>query len=152
MLGTRALVGVAARSFAEVSNDISLAQYRVLVLIDGRGPQSMGELAESLGVNPSTVTRVCDVLVEKKFIRRGPVNDDRRTVSATLTPKGQKLVDEVMEHRRRLVDEILTRMTPQGQRRLAQGLSELAEAAGELSDQAFTLGWSIGHASEHPGA
>ncbi len=46
---TRALVGVAARSLAEVNDDVTLPQYRVLVLLDGRGPQTMGELAEALG-------------------------------------------------------------------------------------------------------
>jgi DNA-binding MarR family transcriptional regulator len=143
MLGTRALVGVAARSLAEVSEDVSLAQYRVLVLIDGHGSQTMGELAESLAVNPSTVTRMCDVLVNKKFIRRGPARDNRRTVSAELTARGQKVVDQVMVRRRRLIAEAVDRMEPDAQRRLARSLAEFAEAAGELSDHAWTLGWSI---------
>ena len=57
LAATRAMVGPAARSLSDVSNDISLAQYRVLVLLEGRGPQTMGALAESLDVNPSTATR-----------------------------------------------------------------------------------------------
>ena len=143
MLGTRALVGVAARSLAEVSDDVSLAQYRVLVLIDGHGPQTMGELADRLGVNPSTVTRVCDVLVTKRLIRRGPARDNRRTVSAELTARGDKLVSQVTERRRRLIAEALEHMKPDSQRRLASGLADFAAAAGELSDHAWTLGWSI---------
>ena len=143
ILGTRALVGVAARSLAEVSDDVSLAQYRVLVLIDGLGPQMMGELADRLGVKPSTVTRVCDVLVTKRLIRRGPASDNRRTVSAELTARGKKLVAQVTEGRRRLIAQALGQMEPDGRRRLALGLAEFAEAAGELSDHAWTLGWSI---------
>ena len=60
---TRALVGVAARSLAIINDDVSLAQLRVLVLIDERGPQTMGQIATNLAVSPSTVTRVCDLLV-----------------------------------------------------------------------------------------
>jgi DNA-binding MarR family transcriptional regulator len=143
MNATRALVGLAARSLAEVSDDVSLAQYRVLVLLEGHGRQTMGELADSLGVNPSTVTRVCDVLVDKKFIRRRSATGNRRTVWAELTAPGQKLVDQVMARRLGLIDDALARMTPEAQRRLARSLTEFAEAARELGDLAWTLGWPI---------
>lgn len=143
MTTTRALVGLAARSLAEVSDDVSLAQYRVLVLLEGLGPQTMGELAQCLGVNPSTVTRVCDVLVQKKFIRRQVAAGNRRTVRAELTALGQKRVDQVMNRRRQLIDAALGRMTPEAQGHLVRGMAEFAEAAGELSDHAWTFGWSI---------
>jgi DNA-binding MarR family transcriptional regulator len=143
MTATRVLVGLAARSLAEVSNDVSLAQYRVLVLLDGHGPQTMGQLADSLGVNPSTVTRVCDVLVHKKFMRRQSAKGNRRTVRAELTARGQKLVDQVMARRRRLIDAALARMTPEAQSRLVRSLAELADAAADMSDLAWTFGWSI---------
>ncbi len=147
---TRALVGIAARSLAEVSDDVSLAQYRVLVLVHGRGPQAMGDLAASLDVNPSTVTRVCDVLVEKRLIRRRTAPDNRRTVCAELTSRGRNLVDQVMERRRLLIEDALAAMTPQAQRQLARSLDEFAAAAGEASDHAWTLGWSLQEA--HPGS
>ena len=143
MTATRALVGLAARSLAEVSDDVSLAQYRVLVLLDGLGPQTMGQLAEYLGVNPSTVTRVFDVLVDKRFIRRRSAEGNRRSVRAELTALGRKRVDQVMSRRRQLIEAALARMTPEAQERLVRSLAEFAEAAGELSDHAWTLGWSI---------
>lgn len=143
MTATRALVGLAAQSLAEVSDDVSLAQYRVLVLLDGLGPQTMGQLAEYMGVNPSTVTRVCDVLVDKKLIRRRSGEGNRRTVRAELTALGQKRVDQVMNRRRQLIDAALARMAPEAQGRLVRSLAEFAEAAGELSDHAWTFGWSI---------
>lgn len=140
---TRALVGVAARSLAEVNDDVTLPQYRVLVLLHGRGSQTMGELADALEVNPSTVTRVCDVLVDKALIRRAPARDNRRTVCAELTTGGRRLVDHVMNRRRRLVDDALARMPADAQRRLARALAELAEALGEVSADAWMLGWPI---------
>lgn len=143
MAATRALVGIAARSIAAVSEDATVVQLRVLVLIEGKGPQTMGQLAKSLDVNRSTVTRVCDVLVDKKLIHRGPAKDNRRTVSAALAPRGRRLVEQMTRHRRRLIDEALEKMTPESRRRLARGLSEFAVAAGEVSDAAWTLGWSM---------
>jgi DNA-binding MarR family transcriptional regulator len=50
---TRALVGLAARSLAAASDDVSLAQHRVLVLLEDRGAQTMGVLAELLGIRRS---------------------------------------------------------------------------------------------------
>lgn len=142
--GMRALVGIAARSLAEVLDDVSLPQYRVLVLLHGRGPLPMGELAASLDVNPSTVTRVCDVLVDKKLIRRLPAADNRRGVCAHLTARGRRLVDQVMHHRAALIENALGGMSQEGKRQLGLRLNQFAQAAGEVGDDAWTLGWSAG--------
>lgn len=142
LTATRALVGIAARSLAEVVDEVTLPQFRVLVLLDSRGALNMSELATALDVNPSSVTRVCDVLVDKKLIRRGQAEGNRRTVEATLTAAGRGLLEQVMNQRRRLIDKALSRMTPQAQRRLARGLADFADAAGEVWDHAWTLGWA----------
>jgi DNA-binding MarR family transcriptional regulator len=141
--GTRALVGVAARSLAAASDEVTLAQFRVLVLLDGAGRLTMGELAASLDVNPSTVTRLCDALVDKRLVRRVPDRDNRRLVCAELAPAGRRLVDHVMDRRRALIDDALGRMTPAAQRRLARSLTEFAAAAGQLSRDAWILGWPV---------
>jgi len=141
LTATRALVGIAARSLAEVGDEVTLAQFRVLVLLDSRGAQTMSELATALDVNPSSVTRVCDVLVDKKLIRRRQAERNRRTVEGDLTAAGRRLLEQVMNRRRRLIDEALSQMTPQAQRRLARGMADFADAAGEIWDHAWTLGW-----------
>ncbi len=143
LAATRALVGIAARSLAEVSDDVSLAQYRVLVLLEGRGVLTMGDLAASLDVHASTVTRMCDVLVEKKLIVRRPDDENRRSVYAVLAPRGRRLVTRVMGRRRALIDAALDRMTPAAQRRLARGLTEFAAVTDEAAGRAWTLGWSF---------
>jgi DNA-binding MarR family transcriptional regulator len=45
---SRALVGVAARSLATVAEDVTLAQYRVLIELASRGPQRVADLADAL--------------------------------------------------------------------------------------------------------
>ena len=143
LLATRALIGLAARSLAATSEDVSLAQHRVLVLLQGRGSQTMGPLAEQLDVNPSTATRVCDRLVEKKLVRRRTDDDDRRAVRVDLTPRGRKLIDEVMKRRRALIAEVLRKMAPRAQQDLANALVQFSLAAGELSERAWHLGWPV---------
>ena len=60
---SRVLVAVAVRSLAEVDDDVTLPQYRALVVLASRGPQRPTELADALAVHPSTITRLCDRLV-----------------------------------------------------------------------------------------
>src|SRR4051812_40588029 len=140
MDATRALVGVAAQSIAEVSDEVSLAQLRVLVLLDARGEMTMGELAELLAVNPSTATRVCDVLEDKGYVVRAPDGSNRRVVRVVLTRGGRSLVQRTLRRRRKLLDAALGRMSQESQQRLARSLAELTDALGAASEQAWTLG------------
>ena len=103
----------------------------------------MRALADQLDVSPSTATRVCDRLVDKKLVRRRVDDDDRRAVLVDLTPRGRKLIEQVMQRRRALIADILDHLAPASQRRLADALLEFANAAGEISDEAWTLGWPV---------
>jgi DNA-binding MarR family transcriptional regulator len=123
---------------------VSLAQYRVLVLLDDRQPQTMGALADRLGVTRSTATRVCDRLADKRLISRRVDENDRRSVRVQLSKRGQRLVDEVTRERRVKIDAILERMGTAAEQRLAASLADFAAAAGEAPDHAWTLGWSTG--------
>ena len=100
LTASRALVGVAARSLAVVDSEVTLPQYRALVVLASRGPRLVGELAEALGIHPSTATRLCDRLVAKKLVTRAPGRDNRRETTISLSVKGRRLVDRVTVLRR----------------------------------------------------
>jgi DNA-binding MarR family transcriptional regulator len=128
---SRALVAVAARSLAAAGEEVSLPQYRMLVVLATRGPRRMAELAEALAVNASTATRMVDRLVRKQLVRRNRVPSDRRTVRITLSPNGRALVGSVSEARRSELSRVVQRV-PVAQRPLVvEALSALARAAGE---------------------
>lgn len=142
-MASRAMVGLAARSLASISEDVTLRQYRALVILDSEGSQSVSALAERLDVNPSTATRLCDRLVRKRLIRRQSPPGNRREVRLAPTPAGRSLVAEVMARRRREVQRVLGRISPESRARLAEGLWEFASAAGEIPDQTCAAGWSF---------
>src|SRR5436305_2945654 len=75
---SRALVAVAARSVVGAGEDVTLAQYRALVVLRSRGPQTMQALSAALGVVPSTGTRMGDRLVRKGLVQRQSSAQDRR--------------------------------------------------------------------------
>ena len=137
---SRVLVAVAVRSLAGVDDDVTLPQYRALVVLAGRGPQRATELAEALGVHPSTVTRLCDRLVAKRLVQRGESRANRREVSIRLTPKGRRLVDEVTDRRRGEIAAITAKVPTSQRATMVHALNALGDAAGEPADAAWFSG------------
>lgn len=138
---SRVLVGVAARSLAGAGGDVTLPQYRVLVVLAARGPRRVAELSAVLDVAPSTGTRMCDRLVRKRLVRRQRVPSDRRTVRVALTEAGVELVGEVTRRRRAEIGRILHRLPSADRAAVVGGLRALAAAAGEVPEQDFSIGW-----------
>src|SRR3954465_8177257 len=98
---SRALLGVVARSLAEVLEQITLPQFRVLVVLCAEGPLRSGVLAERLGVHQPTSPRTADRVVAQGLIRREVSAESRREVMVDLTDGGRDLVLKVMKARRR---------------------------------------------------
>ena len=133
---------VTARSLAAVDHDVTLAQYRSLVVLASRGPQTPGALASALGVHASTVTRMCDRLVAKRLIRRGGSPTSRREVELRLTAKGRRLVDSVTRRRRAEIAAIVGRVPVSQQRAMVRTLHRFGEAATEPADSGWFLDWT----------
>ncbi len=137
---SRVLVAVAARSLAAVDHDVTLPQYRALVVLGSRGPQRPTELAEALAVHPSTVTRLCDRLVAKRLVHRSESTANRREVSIRLTPKGRRLVDAVTARRREEIAAIAQSVPARDRAATVHALHALGDAAEEPDDAAWFTG------------
>jgi len=140
---SRVLVAVAARSLADVAEEVTLTQYRTLIVLASRGPQNLAGLAEAVDVTPATATRMCDRLVKKELIKRSAEPDDRRHVRLALTKKGLALVTKVTKRRRREIENIVEAIAPGEQAILVQALSRFAHAAGEVPEQDWSTGWDL---------
>lgn len=142
LLASRALVGIAARSLAGVEDEVTLPQFRVLVVIASRGDQHPGDLAVALDVHPSSATRLCDRLEARGLINRGHAPGNRREVLIGLTPKGRSLVDRVTQARRREISRIVGRIPRRDQVALVKALGAFTLAAGEVPEPSWSLGWA----------
>ncbi len=131
LLASRALLGVVARSVETALEDVSLPQFRVLVLLSGRGPLRVGDLAELTGVQPSTFTRTSDRLVRGGWVNRVDNPDSRREVLIALTDAGRELVEAVTKRRRDELDHIMSGLAYTDQAKVADGMRLFAQAAGE---------------------
>lgn len=138
---SRALVALAARSLGAAGEEVTLAQYRALVVLASRGPQRVIDLAGFLDVNASTATRMCDRLDRKGLVRRQRLTSDRRAVRVSITAAGRRLVAEVTERRRHEVQAIVSRLSAEQKQQLITTLRMFTEAAGEVPEQEWSLGW-----------
>ena len=140
---SRVLVAVAARSLGDVAEEVTLTQYRTLVVLASRGPQSLAALAEAIDVTPPTATRMCDRLVRKGLVLRRHGRGDRRLVRLSLAEKGQVLVDAVTERRRAEITDLLKAIPKEQQTALVDSLRRLSAAAGEVPEQDWSAGWDL---------
>jgi DNA-binding MarR family transcriptional regulator len=133
MRASRALVAVTARSLSSVSAEVTLPQFRTLIVLATRGPQTVTALAENLDVHASTMTRMCTRLVTRGLVVREPSSIDRREVVITLSAAGIELVDNVMRKRRDEFETTVRHLDPAEQRALIHTLDTFARAVGENS-------------------
>jgi len=141
LYASRALVAIAARSLSAAPSDVTLAQYRALVVLASRGPQRTSDLAVELEVAPSSITRLCDRLVRKRLVTRRIDPEDRRQVTINITGKGLDLIAAVTSVRRREIARVVKGIPPRRRAALIASLNELAVAAGEVPEQSWSLGW-----------
>ncbi|MGW5672737.1 MarR family winged helix-turn-helix transcriptional regulator [Micromonospora sp. NPDC003776] len=142
MAASRAFVGLAARSLADLDADVTLPQFRALVVLATRGPQRAADISTELQVAPSTGTRMCDRLLRKGLIRRSRSTADRRVVRLRLTPTGQRLVAEVIRRRREELSRIVAATAGHWRPAVTEALEAFAAAAGEVPEQEWWLGFA----------
>jgi DNA-binding MarR family transcriptional regulator len=143
MTASRALLAVVVRSLAAVEEDVTLPQYRALVVLAQRGPMRPAELAVALAVTPPTCTRMCGRLAAKGLVVRERPADDRRAVVVSLSAAGRALVDHVGRRRRDELRRLLARV-PAGRRSaVVDGLRSLADASGEVPETEWAVSGAV---------
>jgi DNA-binding MarR family transcriptional regulator len=132
LTASRALLGVVARSLAPALEEVTLPQFRVLVILSAADrPMKHADLASALGVHPSTFSRTADRLEGGGWVRRVENPESRRETLIELRPKGRRLVDRVTQRRRDEIAEILDQATPAARRQILTGMRAFALASGE---------------------
>lgn len=140
---SRVLVAIAARSLAEVGEEVTLTQYRSLVVLASRGPQGVAALAEAVAVTPPTASRMCDRLVRKRLVTRRSDRRDRRQVRIALSPSGRRLVDTVTARRRTEIEQLVAAIPASSRGGVVDALRHLTETAGEVPEQDWSTGWDL---------
>jgi DNA-binding MarR family transcriptional regulator len=141
LAASRVLVAIAVRSLSAAGDDVTLPQYRALVVLAYKGPQRIIDLAEELVVNSSTATRMIDRLERRGLVHRLTHPEDRRATQLEITEAGLAAVSSVSARRRSEFSRILRKMPAAGRRQLVDSLEMLRQSAGEAPEHAWSSGW-----------
>lgn len=99
-----------AREFHEIvrSRGFTVSEWRVLASLAGSGPVPIGQLAQLVVMKQPTVTRVLDRQEARGEVRRIAHKTDRRVTLVSITPKGTRLVSQLIrlarEHEQRVLE------------------------------------------------
>jgi DNA-binding MarR family transcriptional regulator len=76
---------------------VTMAQMRVLMVLAAVGEARMSDLAQQVGISPSTLSSLVDRLVEAGLASRHDDPRDRRSVVVALAPGGSRMLDQFSE-------------------------------------------------------
>lgn len=139
----RLLVAISVRSLAEVEEEVTMPQLRILVVLASRGASTLSDLAAASGLHLSSASRVCDRMVHDGLLDRIDDPADRRSLQLTVTDRGADLVARVARARRAAIGPILRRMAPQRRAELISALNDFTETGGEPDEvHLWALGWA----------
>jgi DNA-binding MarR family transcriptional regulator len=105
------------------------------VISEERGVR-VGELADRIGIDETTATRLVDRLEQGGLAERRSAAGDRRVIVVDLTPAGVALAKAVARRRQRFLCEVLTALEPDERVELVR---LTAKAAAELRDRSEEL-------------
>jgi DNA-binding MarR family transcriptional regulator len=128
---TRVLSGVALRSLDALDSAVTLPQFRLLAVLSDLGPVPSGRAARTLGLDPSTVTRLADRMVAAGHVARGTDPHHRGVVTLELTGSGRGLVAAADGWRRRELARVMARLASPEREALTAALRLLVDAAGD---------------------
>lgn len=87
-------------------NSMDRAAYLLLNRLDQKGPMGVKQLAESMGIDSSTVTRQVAPLVESGMVKRTSHPEDGRAVLLELSTRGLARLSDVRSSRRDLMEQV----------------------------------------------
>ncbi|HOB15577.1 MAG TPA: MarR family transcriptional regulator [Defluviitoga sp.] len=90
--------------------DISPAQFDVLQIVYFRGPKKLSDISKRLGITKSTTTGLVSRLEMMGYLQKEKSPEDRRVYMVDITQKGKDLIDEVIENRVKLMENVYNKL------------------------------------------
>jgi DNA-binding MarR family transcriptional regulator len=122
-------IGMTAVALATAAaGELTLAQWRALVVLGRRDAVRVGEIATAIGGSLPSTSRLIQRLERRGLVTTERDESDRRATLVRMTPKGTDLRKAVIVSRRRAMDAALAAFAPRLPRGLVPGLKTIARA------------------------
>lgn len=124
--------GVRGRLLGAAGRELSVNDVHLLRVIVANGPVRVSDLAESQGVDKSTITPQVRRLEERDLVTRRPDPADRRAVLLSATARGRRIQQQMNKAGAAVFDDVLRDWPHDDRRALADLLDRFAR---QLSDE-----------------
>lgn len=104
----------------DVMEVMNCQEAQILLKVGDAGPVPMTDIADSVNLSLSSVTGIVDKLEEKKFVRRGRAEDDRRVVRVEILEAGMSAYKMVQEGHLEITRSILRSLSAKEQDQLLE--------------------------------
>jgi DNA-binding MarR family transcriptional regulator len=122
----------------ELTGQLTPSKLRALTLL-ANGGLRIGELADGVGVDDTTATRLVDRLEAMGVAeRRRSDAGDRRATTVALTPAGEELVAGIAKQRQLFFSDVLDTLEPHERSELVRLTAKAAEALRARSEELVT--------------
>lgn len=111
----------------DILNDFEITppQFSALLLLSEHGDMTIGELGNKMYLASSTATDLIDRMERNSLVGRVRDENDRRVVRLHMTDKGKQMILEVVDSRKRYLDDILTLVEKEDQQKLVGSLTKI---------------------------
>ena len=113
---------------------LTTAQCHTLLEIGNRGPVSLVDLAEFLGLDTSTLSRTIQGLVMLGLVNRQINEKDRRYVVISLTEQGRKVFNEIEDRYNGYIARVLDLLPADKQETILESIGAFADAVLKLKE------------------
>ncbi|MCC7453520.1 MAG: MarR family transcriptional regulator [Crocinitomix sp.] len=104
--------------------DITIDQWLVLKTLQENQQLSQNQIAELVFKDFASITRIIELLVQKKYVQRDVNQHDRRKFELTITDKGNEIIKAiypiVTDYRKRALEGLTTEEIKQMKKNLEQ--------------------------------
>lgn len=113
-------------------NGVTLAQCHTLLEIESKGKESLTELAKTLGLDKSTISRTVDGLVNVGLADRTIPAENRRMATIQLTEAGKNICNSINSTNDKYFEDILTVLSDSDKTELIRLLEKVIIRMAEL--------------------
>jgi DNA-binding MarR family transcriptional regulator len=107
---------------------VSIVESRCIRKLREKKQLTVNQMAQEMSLTSSRVTRIIDGLVAKKMVVRESGENDRRVYNLLLTPKGEKLANDLIQDHIKIHEQIIDNVPEKYHHLMIEILQQLNKA------------------------
>ncbi|UCE07343.1 MAG: MarR family transcriptional regulator, partial [bacterium] len=107
---------------------VSIVESRCIRKLREKKQLTVNQMAQEMSLTSSRVTRIIDSLVAKKMVVRESGANDRRVYNLSLTPKGEKLANDLIQDHIKIHEQIINNVPEKYHHLMIEILQQLNKA------------------------